>query len=334
MSYTTRPSSLPAQAKSPKYEPNPTPTTATEAGTDRHLALAELLTGTKRDVYSLLQEVDRSAVDWAAEYIRGIAGDQEILSETPVEVRRGGNVVLRGTADVIVGSHIVDLKWVERNYGEQQAAYALGAMQKLGLESMQVHLLFGEPRRVVSYTLTRSEAEALVYPVLDAVADPNVECRISEYCGWCKHSAYCKVRLKEINKIADGYDLVRVEDLSVTSPEDLARALNLAKVASDWAEEVRAYCGQAAKDGLQIPGWTLKARAGGREIAPDHINEAFSRIGLPSEQFIKACKLSITGLSDALQETGLTKREADARINERLSGLIRHKPASQYLAKA
>ena len=330
----TRPSSLPAQAKSPRYEPNPTPTTATEAGTDRHLALSELLTGTKRDVYSLLPEVDRSAVDWAHDYIRSIAGNEPILSETPVEVRRGGTVVLRGTADVIVGSHIVDLKWVERNYAEQQAAYALGAMQSLNLMEMTVHLLFGESKRVVAYKLTRAEAEALVYPVLAAVEDPNTPCRISEYCGWCKHSAYCKVRLKEINKIADGYDLVRVEDLSVTSPEDLARALNLAKVASDWAEEVRTYCGQAAKDGLQIPGWTLKTRSGGREIAPDQINEAFSRIGLPSDQFIKACKLSITGLAEALQETGLTKREADARINERLSGLIRHKPASQYLAKA
>ena len=330
----TRPSSLPAQSKSPKYEPNPTPTTATEAGTDRHLALSELLTGGKRDVYALLPEVDRSAVDWAAEYVRGIAGDQPILSETPVEVLRGADVVLRGTADVIVGAHILDLKWVERNYGEQQAAYALGAMQAHNLMEMTIHLLFGESRRVVSYKLTRAEAEAFVYPVLDAVADPKVECRISEYCGWCKHNAYCKVRLKEINKIADGYDLVRVEDLSVTSPEDLARALNLAKVASDWAEEVRAYCGQAAKDGLQIPGWTLKTRSGGREIAPERINEAFSRIGLPSEQFIKACKLSITGLAEALQETGLSKREADARINERLSGLIRHKPASQYLAKA
>lgn len=330
----TRPSSLPAQAKSPRYEPSSTPTTATEAGTDRHLALSELLTGGKRDVYSLLPEVDRSAVDWAHDYIKGIAGNEPILSETPVEVRRGFDVVLRGTADVIVGAHIVDLKWVERNYAEQQAAYALGAMQALNLMEMTVHLLFGESRRVVAYKLTRAEAEALVYPVLAAVEDPNTPCRISEYCGWCKHSAYCKVRLKEINKIADGYDLVRVEDLSVTSPEDLARALNLAKVASDWAEEVRAYCGQAAKDGLQIPGWTLKTRSGGREIAPDQINEAFSRIGLPSDQFIKACKLSITGLSEALQETGLTKREADARINERLSGLIRHKPASQYLAKA
>ena len=330
----TRPSSLPAQAKSPRYEPNTTPTTATEAGTDRHLALSELLTGTKRDVYSLLPEVDRSAVDWAHDYIRSIAGNEPILSETPVEVRRGDTVVLRGTADVIVGAHIVDLKWVERNYAEQQAAYALGAMQSLNLMEMTVHLLFGESKRVVAYKLTRAEAEALVYPVLAAVEDPNTPCRISEYCGWCKHSAYCKVRLKEINKIADGYDLVRVEDLSVTSPEDLARALNLAKVASDWAEEVRTYCGQAAKDGLQIPGWTLKTRSGGREIAPDQINEAFSRIGLPSDQFIKACKLSITGLAEALQETGLTKREADARINERLSGLIRHKPASQYLAKA
>lgn len=329
----TRPSSLPAQAKSPRYEPSSTPTTATEAGTDRHLALSELLTGAKRDVYSLLPEVDRSAVDWAHDYIRSIAGNEPILSETPVEVRRGFDVVLRGTADVIVGAHIVDLKWVERNYAEQQAAYALGAMQSLNLMEMTVHLLFGESKRVVTYKLTRAEAEALVYPVLAAVEDPNTPCRISEYCGWCKHSAYCKVRLKEINKIADGYEMVQVDDLSVASPESLAKALNLATVAAKWAEEVKEYCTLAVKEGVDIPGYSLKSRTGSREIAPEQINEAFGRSGLSSEAFIGACKLSITGLIAEYQKMGLTRKDAENRIDERLAGLIKHRPASTYLAK-
>lgn len=328
----TRPSALPAQAKSPRWEPGG-PTKATEAGTDRHLALSELLAG-KKDIYALLPTEEQQAVQWANDYIRSVVPvGIEILSETSVEVARDGIVVLRGTADVIAGSHLFDLKWVERNYREQMAAYALGQMQRESYNEITVHLLFGGRLKAVSYTITRAEAEALLWPILDEIADPTTVCRVSDYCGWCKHSAYCKVRLKEVNKVADAYELARVEDLSVTSPESLAKALNLASLAADWAAEVKQYCAQAAKDGLEIPGYQLKTRAGSREIAPEDINEAFSRSGLASEAFINACKLSITSLISEYQKLGLTRKEAENRVTERLSGLIRHKPASTYLAK-
>lgn len=332
MTFQARPSALPALAKSPRYEPGP-PTAATEAGTDRHLALSEMFAG-KTALVSMLPDVEREAVEWAYAYVhaRIIMGSQ-IQSELPVDILRDGKVVLQGTADVVVGNQLFDLKWVERNYAEQMAAYALGLIQAHGFGEIVVHLMFGEKRIASRYTITREQAEAIVYPILDAVNDPTTKCRISDYCGWCKHSTYCKVRMAEINKVADGYEMVQVDDLSVASPESLAKALNLATVAAKWAEEVKEYCTLAAKEGVDIPGYSLKSRSGSREIASDQINEAFSRSGLSSEAFINACKLSITGLIAEYQKMGLTRKDAENRVTERLAGLIRHRPASSYLAK-
>lgn len=332
MTFTARPSALPALAKSPRYEPGP-PTAATEAGTDRHLALSEMFAG-KTALVSMLPDVEREAVEWAYAYVhaRIIMGSQ-IQSELPVDILRDGKVVLQGTADVVVGNQLFDLKWVERNYAEQMAAYALGLIQAHGFGEIVVHLMYGEKRIASRYTITREQAENIVYPILDAVNDPTTKCRISDYCGWCKHSTYCKVRLAEINKVADGYEMVQVDDLSVASPESLAKALNLATVAAKWAEEVKEYCTLAVKEGVDIPGYSLKSRAGSREIAPEQINEAFGRSGLSSEAFIRSCKLSITSLIAEYQKLGLTRKDAENRVTERLDGLIRHRPASTYLAK-
>lgn len=330
MSFVTRPSSLPAQAKSPRWE-SAGSTAITEAGNDRHTALEELLVG-KRSVFDLLPEHEQAAVQWAADYIKTNA-DGPIFSEQALEIKRGGVVVLRGTADAIGGRHLFDLKWVERNYSQQMAAYALGVMQTFGHSSITVHVLFGETQRVQRYPLSMAEAEALVYPVLDEVANPNVQCRASEYCGWCKHQATCPVILGHVGKVGDAYEMVRLDDFHLASVDQVAAALNLAKVAEEWADAIKSKARDLALSGIRIPGYEIKERSGAREIAPENINQAFERLQMPPEVFLRACKVSITKLVEELTTNGLTKKAANQAVNDRLLGLVETKPAVKYLSK-
>lgn len=333
MTFVTRPSSLPAQAKSPRWESSG-PSAVTEAGNDRHTALEELLHN-KREVFELLPDHEKEAVQWAADYIKLNAppAPAEIRTETPLEIRRGGVVVLRGTADAVAGANLFDLKWSEREYGPQMAAYALGVMQQSNLESITVHILFGETRRVQRYNLTQAEAESIVWPILDAVANPNTPCQTSDYCRWCKHQATCPVIVGHVNKVADSMGVVQLDEFHLATLDNVAKALNLAHVAAEWASAVQDKARQLAIQGFQIPGYTLKERSGAREIDPSLINHAFERVGLPQEVFLSACKVSITKLVDAMAKTGMTRKQANDTINDRLMGLVETKPATKYLSK-
>lgn len=332
MTFVTRPSSLPAQAKSPRWESSG-PSAVTEAGNDRHTALEELFHN-KREVYELLPEHEQEAVLWAFDYVRSvITPGATIHTEFGLEVRRGAALVLRGTADVVVGDQLFDLKWTERNYSEQMAAYALGVMQLQGFQKVTVHIMYGDTRRVQRYDITREEAEGLVYPILDAVANPNTPCKASEYCSWCKHHATCPVIVGHVNTVAKGLQMVPLEDFHLATLDNVAAALNLAHIASEWASAVQDKARDLAVQGFKIPGYTLKERSGAREIDPSLINHAFERLGLPQEVFLSACKVSITKLVDAMAKTGMPKKQANETVNDRLLGLVETKPAIRYLSK-
>ena len=88
-----------------------------------------------------------------------------------------------------------------------------------------------------------------------------------------------------------------------------------------------------ALSGIRIPGYEIKERSGAREIAPENINQAFERLQMPPEVFLRACKVSITKLVEELTTNGLTKKEANQAVNDRLLGLVEQKPAVKYLAK-
>lgn len=333
MTFVTRPSSLPAQAKSPRWESSG-PSAVTEAGNDRHTALEELLNG-KREVSELLPDYEKESVQWAADYIKLNAppAPAEIRTETPLEIRRGGIVVLRGTADAVAGPHLFDMKWSEREYGPQMAAYALGVMQLQGFQKVTVHIMYGDTRRVQRYDITGEEAEGLVYPILDAVSNPNTPCKASEYCSWCKHHATCPVIVGHVNTVAKGLQMVPLQEFHLATLDNVAAALNLAHVASEWASAVQNKARDLAVQGFKIPGYTLKERSGAREIEPSLINHAFERLGLPQEVFLSTCKVSITKLVDAMAKTGMPKKQANNIVNDRLMGLVETKPGTKYLSR-
>lgn len=333
--FVTRPSSLPAQAKSPKWRGGGE-SDATMRGTDRHEAL-ERLWDDDTSLVDLLPDDEREAVLWAHDYIRTVADMEShpLRPEQEVVVRDSRGVpIMRGTADVICGDDLFDLKWSERNYAEQMLAYAVGLMQSRNTDRCRVHVLYGQTRRIQSYEVHLDYALDTIQSIISEVSNPAIPCRVSEYCDWCSLRSTCEILMGHAADVARSVAVVPVERLDVASPYQVAQALNMAAAVEAWASGVREKAREMAKDGLQIPGYELRRRSGSREIEPHNIPQAFDlSAGIVSQGgFLSACKVSIPALERAVaSESGMSAREARQSINDLLAPVIVAKPESVSL---
>tara|TARA_R110000868_G_scaffold78137_5_gene223231 strand:+ start:277 stop:1293 length:1017 start_codon:yes stop_codon:yes gene_type:complete len=333
--FLTRPSSLPAQSLSPKWASSG-PSDATISGTDRHAALEALIKHNDDSLAKFLPENEKEAVLWAFEYIKRVApaDDHEIISERKLEIKRGGGVVLEGTPDVTCGDVIFDLKWRRFDYSAQMAAYALGLMQLRGTDHATAHLLFGDGTFYEVLEFSRQSAERIVYSILDQVADQSLECRASKYCDWCSKKLSCEILRRHVDAVGQECAVAPLETLDLIQPVEVARALNMANAVTIWANSIKEKAKEQAERGMQIPGYTLRSKSAGREIDPAFINEVFSTLDLPSEDFLGCCKLSVSKLEKLYAEKrGLKPKEVKAELNSKLSDFLVNKPQITYLEK-
>lgn len=334
MNYPFRPSSLPALRVSPRFQPSSAGDAAT-LGADRHAALECLLNGSS-DLLNILRDEDIAGVKWSHEYIVNNApmADYVLETERKLELFRSGMPIMKGTADVICGDHLFDMKWRERDYDPQLAAYALALMQARKSDTVTVHILFAETQFAKCYTLTKTQAEDIVFPILDNVMHPSTVCVQSEYCNWCKLVTVCPVLIGSVNAVAEKLEVALIEDIENLTPSRLGATLSMIEAVTTWAEAAKEKIRDLALMGNPIEGYEVVERKGSREIAPSNINAAFGLLNIPVERFMQACKVSITNLESALAETqGLSKKDATNALNEALDGIIENKPSVKMLKK-
>ena len=101
---------------------------------------------------------------------------------------------------------------------------------------------------------------------------------------------------------------------------------------------IKARALEMALDGTEIPGYELKVRKGTRKV--DDILAAFASLSpntLQLEDFLPACKISITELERAIKDVapkGSKQKFADAVIGDLVSaGVVRHGEEVPYLGK-
>lgn len=334
MNYSFRPSSLPALSVSPRFQAAPSGDAAT-LGSDRHAALECLLNGSE-DLMGLLRDEDIEGVKWSHTYIANTApmADHPLETERKLVVFRNGLPIMTGTADVICGNHLFDMKWRERDYSAQLAAYGLALMQARKIGEVVIHVMYADPQRAISYNLTKAQAEEIVYPILDRAMHPSTVCVQSEYCNWCKLVTVCPVLLGNVNAVAKELEIAQVGDLSAMTSADLGLTLATIEAVTTWAEAMKEKIKEFAMVGTPIDGYELVERKGNREIAPDNINAAFGLLDIPVERFMQACKVSITNLESAVAEArGLNKKDAATALNEALDGIIENKASVKTLRK-
>jgi hypothetical protein len=307
---------------------------ATEAGTDRHAALADLFAGND-ELLTLLEDEQADAVRWAAEYIRLKAPllDEKIWFETKLQIMDG----MEGTADCMCGDQLFDLKWRFRDYNAQMAAYALGMFRlRPEFPFVQVHLLFGESRESRTYRITKEEAEAVVAKVIAYASMSDKKPTPCDYCGWCSRQIGCSAYTERAAAVVDGredWKLEQYHSSQISDPAEMSKALTMAKQLSKWCEAVEFKAKEmAVKDGVTIPGYKLQTRQGNQFVVD--IAAAFQLAGLPQDKFLDCCNVVLTKLGETYATfTGQKKAPGVRELNQKLAAVIDRKPSTVSLVK-
>ena len=134
----------------------------------------------------------------------------------------------------------------------------------------------------------------------------------NENCLYCGCKATCQALIDKTLTIARGYDdgsklpLPAVLDpTQIVDPQQIAYALNVASVAESWIEQTRKQALRLRTElGVEIPGYDLIERQAKREIAnvPGTFEIVTKEFGVPPEEVLSACKVSITQLEKVITD--------------------------------
>ena len=289
-----RPSLLPKIAACACYESEPVAGAAADRGTeiDSHFRAILSTSGKERAeaVAMAALKLDDDAAEslaWACQMAELLAAGNKLLAlEDDLRVEACG---MTGTADLAcpAGQWSADLKTGQiRNYREQQAAYALGFMDKYFEEEWGVYLLYCDQRESVRLKFTREEAERIVREQIARRSDPLRAPAPCDYCGWCARRFQCLPRLEQAMPLVpvvesetpeQAFELILADDAKCVA---FVRACKTVGEMGEKARETlkeRLVAGKA--DGLKIPGVSLISKKGNQVFPCDELAEVAKKLG-------------------------------------------------------
>jgi hypothetical protein len=305
-----------------------------EIGTLRHSALTALLNG-DRTLVAALEDQDREGVEWAAEQInlKAPLSDYPLMLEVKRSFLAPNFATITGTPDVTCGPVLFDLKWRRRDYTSQMACYALMLLDSGWGPRIDVYVLYAESQHCDHIWFDRESAEAVVSSVLDKPHLCPVPC---DYCGWCKNKTTCSALVARVNAVAAGREDWALEQYHATqieTPAEMGKALKLARAIIHWAEGVEHRAREMAlKQGMVAKGFKLSTRQGNRYITS--VLDAFPRVGIPQEDFLKVCEVKLSALTEAYAAfTNMKKAPAERELERKLGDVIQRKNSTQSLVE-
>lgn len=342
-----RPSSLPMLAQCPCFEGQPSDDA--DAGSLRHQYL-EILWRLEQggndgadvveaqEACAEMAEAESDGVDWALEYIKLHAPtlDHPMDFERSLTLRDDNfQVIWRGTPDAVCGSHVFDMKWRERDYVAQMAAYALLIFDDSEFDSLTFHLLYGAIKKAEVFTLTRDLAAEIVSPIIRAWNDENKEPAPCDYCGWCAKAATCPALNERALAVAAGREDWKLEQYhasNITTPEEMDKALILARHLKPWIEAVEYFAKEMTqKQGIQLAHFDLRQKQGSQFCID--INRAFELLNLDPKEFLSACALRLNSSRSHQERKGiieayaahhcLSKKEAKKKVETLLAEVLK-----------
>jgi hypothetical protein len=332
---TLSPSQLPALSQCPCYKSGEAGEAA-HRGTLQHAALSAALAGLSIK-FDLLPE-EQEAVSWAANFIRSAI--PEFLCDVELHIiNEKFTEITYGSADVISkeGRFLFDYKsGLERDYSAQMKCYALGLMQKFGVQEVYVTELYGKTQTEKTYLLNKQECEKTVLAIAAAVADPYKKPYPCDYCKWCARISDCQPiseRAITVGKNREDWKLEQYHSSSISDPSEMGKALTLADLLAYWCEAVKFQAKEMISKGIPIAGWKLEERSGRRSVLD--AQKAFELSGLPADAMLRACTVSITKMEAeySAAHTGLKKVLAKKELTEKIASVIENGQPILYLTK-
>jgi hypothetical protein len=297
MSATIRHSALDKLDLCPCFESNPVSGPAAERGTRMDAAYRGLLMG-ERQPFLSLPEDEQDSVMWAVQMAKELAEGHEIIADEALLKVTTPHLSHEGTEDsrVAAKSLSMDLKSGQpRSYHKQQAAYALGNMDRTFAKEWECVLLFCDQREVVHYRYTYEEADAWVKGIVASATDPNRQPCANEYCSWCLKKDRCPQVVEPVVQtlatVESSVSLADVRQGILSDPDRLGKFL---KAASIFEKELLKPLKDAAKELLaasgEVPGWKLQHQSG---------SEYFDRLAI-----VRAAAAGKSGLDDLVAAMG------------------------------
>lgn len=299
-----------------------------------------------------LNDEQSAQVKECMEYVEGI---KDCADEVHKELRLDCDGLTWGTADVVSingdQGHVIDYKFgrvsvdaAETNV--QGWAYALGVFTMFPVMRVTVHFLQPRNDEVTRHTFTREEIPTMRTRVAAIIARAELDNPPTnpdpKACQYCARKATCPALTEKALMIPvnNHWDLpAELNPGAITDPKQLSKVLALLPLIESWASEVKAVALQRAREGQQIPGYTLRSRSGKRVIKD--LLPAWSilqdEFGLELHEFLPACSVSIGTLEDAVKQKAQKGGGAAAlrQLNSRFAqeGIVTTTAEVEFLAK-
>lgn len=265
-----------------------------------------------------LDDAERTAVKWAEDTAHALAGEHPLEArESELRIEAAG---MTGTADLLCegGNWSADLKTGQiRNYLEQQAAYALGFMERYFADEWTVYLLYCDAEQVETLRFTLESATECIQDAL-ALYNGDVPPQANEYCGWCAKRFDCPARRESLGILPDWQSI----DLEKAESVKLRDFVLAAAVAADFVERAREILKERVVGGEKISGVSLVSKKGAVKLPNDELRKLTDQVDM-NAALVMLGDLSeakaATLLGDALPADALVQTPGSSYITIRTS---------------
>lgn len=336
-----------------------------ERGTLIHARVAEMIANrsanpTLSKIEGLTAEAEELAsmcYDCFLNSLSDLTPPQTYETERRLQYLINGQVFYFGTADVVILSevdgrkvgNIIDWKTGYKSVEMAQdniqgAAYALAAMQELGLDECEV--FFYNPTLQEESTYTFTDAEALkrhIIGIYNATCDEAAQpIAGDEQCRYCKAflNLTCPTVKRDLNEIAERAPTL-AGAISTLPDELLIGFFEKGKVVSKLTDVAEKEIKRRCQEFGAVGAYHIKTVSGGFEIASKDILAAFELADcVDNGQFLGCCELKESQLktvwAKAMKEQGQYKtlKEAEIAFNNRFANLRTPKTERKMLVKA
>lgn len=212
---------------------------------------------------------EKESVLWAIGQTRELADGAAVLSDkVNCAIHFPRYFDQPGEADAIIpGRHChCDYKsGQEWDYRLQQTAYSHGLMTSHFLDRWTAFVLYGDLRRVVSYSFTDTQAEAVIKLHREFYDRPGSPIP-NEFCQWCANFNICPA-LQEATADAALVSLRSFEfEAVLADPVRLGRFLVGCNAIEEYQKRAKVAALAKIIAGEKIPGWKMVSRKGSEYV--------------------------------------------------------------------